>query len=56
MNLFWYMNNVVENFRYYLVNLDLSTKENMNAIINEFTEQINAKKDNNRVILYNLYK
>ena len=48
MNPFWYMNNVVENVGSYLVNLYLSTKENMTIIINEVTEQINTEKDNDR--------
>ena len=42
------MENIVEKFGYYLVHLDLSTRENMDALIQEVQGQIVAEIANNR--------
>ena len=42
------MENTIENFGYYLVHLDLSTRENMDAVIQEVQGQIVAEITNNR--------
>ena len=42
------MENTIEKFGYYLVHLDLSTRENMDALIQEIQGQIVAEIANNR--------
>ena len=42
------MANIIENIGYYLVNLDLTTRENMDALIQEVQGQIVTEIANNR--------